>query len=479
MLIGAVLIGAMPVGAMPVGAVPVGAVPAVAGATGSRAGGDRTDARDQAAAHAPSLPVAARALAPAAGAPVVATGAARTVTGPWAVGQPFVPLAAGAGRAVADVVVTGTGGPGSARDVAGHVRPAAAGAPVALQRWTPAGWRTVDRGRAGVDGAFTLRLVTGGLGNAQYRVVAPHWLGQPRVASDAIDVGAYGDLRAVLPPDEPCQGAVAFAEPGCENPDLAGRLMPDPRRGVGWHRDTNGAFTCFHGETDVPVERCDYGSTRPDALRVALVGDSHAAMVLPGLRDQAERLNWRLHSYAAARCLLADPGPVDDECHFRRGDLLRRLLGGRYDVVILTGYRQTAAAPDAIALALRRLLGTGAVVTVIGDGPKLDDATLACATNPAATVAQVVACAMPRAAALQPPDPLLAAHAQAPGTVLVDTVDLMCGAADCRPVVGHVMAYRDLHHLSATFGRSILAYRLGPVVAALDARAAGERGIVG
>lgn len=455
----------------------------VPSATGSRgAATDRADASRAARAREVALPRTVVTLSGGAGMQVAGVPGgvgAPTTAGPWAVAEPFRSIATGTGRFVADVAVTGTGGPGSARDVTGLVRPAASGAPVELQHWAPAGWRTVDAARTRADGAFALRLVTSGFGNAQYRVVAPRFLGQPRAATDALDVGAYGDLREALPPDEACQGAVAFAEPGCENPELAGRIIPDPRRGDDWHHDTHGAFKCFHGETDVPVERCDYGSTRGDALRVALVGDSHAAMVLPGLRDTAERLNWELHSYAAARCLLADPGPVEDECHFRRGDLLRRLLGGRYDVVILTGYRQTAAAPDAIALALRRLLGTGAVVAVLGDGPKLDEATLACATTRTATAAQVVACGMPRAAALQPPDPLLEAHAQAPGTLLVDTVDLMCSSDECRPVVGHVMAYRDLHHLSATFGRSILAYRLGPVVAALDERAAGERGIVG
>jgi len=410
------------------------------------------------------------------------TGAPRPVsafpgTAP-AVAGPALVTSLGEVRTVADVAVTGSGGPGTGRTFTGRVLPAAHGAPVTLEHWAGT-WRTVDEATTGPDGAFVLHAVTERLGNAQYRVTAPAWLGRPDASSPALDVGAYGDLRDVLPPDEPCLGAAATVEPTCDDSARTGRIRPDPRRGVGWHRDTDGAFTCFHGETDVPVERCTYGSGRPDALHVALVGDSHAAMVLPALRDAAPLLNWQLDSYAAARCLLADPGPVEDECHFRRGDLLRRLLGGRYDVVILTGYRQTAAAPEAIALALRRLLGTGAVVLVVGDGPKLDDATLACATTPTATVDEVLACAMPRAAALQPSDPLLAAHALAPGTVLADTVAHMCSPTDCRPVVGHVMAYRDLHHATATFGRSVLPYRLNLVVDALEERAARGGGMVG
>ena len=42
-----------------------------------------------------------------------------------------------------------------------------------------------------------------------------------------------------------------------------------------------------------PIHPCDFGSRRPGAIRVALVGDSHAAALLAALEPQLDALNWQ------------------------------------------------------------------------------------------------------------------------------------------------------------------------------------------
>lgn len=91
---------------------------------------------------------------------------------------------------------------------------------------------------------------------------------------------------------------------------------------------------------------------------------------------------------------------------------------------------------------------------------------LGCVTS-ARTVAAAERCSMDRAAALAVPDDLVVAQRATPGSILVDSTDLLCGPARCRPVIGHVMAYRDQHHLSATYSRTLTPYRLQAVVAGL------------
>ncbi|GEA79790.1 SGNH hydrolase domain-containing protein [Cellulomonas uda] len=402
---------------------------------------------------------AARADGPAGGSSTRATtgGAARAGT----------EAAATTSRRVTGFAARGTGGPGTLRVFSGRVLPAADQAPVVLQRWTAGSWVTVARARTGSGGGFDLRVRPDALGNRQYRVVAPAWYGRPWVASGALDVGAYGDLTRVLGTGVPCLGAAAMdpRDRPCTNPDLSGSIRPDPRRD-GWQDDTGGAFSCYVAAVTERVRSCTYGSRSRDALRVAVTGDSHGAMTLPGLRDSAARLNWRLDTYVAQGCLLADPGPAEHACHLRRADLLRRLVAGRYDVVVVTGYRETGATPDAMAVAWRRLQEAGTLVVAIVDNPIMSRSALTCATG-ATTVRVALACRTPRDVALATPDPLRKAHALVPGSVLVDTTSLLCTSSVCRPVVGHVMAYRDRHHLSATMSRTLAPYRLDRIAAAL------------
>lgn len=369
-------------------------------------------------------------------------------------------------RRVTGFAVRGSGGPGTLRVFSGRVLPAADQAPVVLQRWTAGSWVAVARSRTSAGGGFELRARPDALGNRQYRVVAPAWYGRPWVASRVLDEGAYGDLTRVLA-GVPCLGAAAMdpRDQPCSNPDLSGTIRPDPRR-TGWKKDTGGAFSCYVGGADERVRSCTYGSRSKDALRVAVTGDSHGAMSLPGLRDAAGRLNWRLDTYVAMGCLLADPGPKDHVCHERRKDLLRRLVAGRYDVVVVTGYRETGATPDAMAVAWRRLQEAGTLVVAISDNPTMSESSLTCATS-ARTVRAALACRTPRDVALATPDPLRRTHNLVPGSVLVDTTSLMCTPSACRPVVGHVMAYRDRHHLSATMSRTLAPYWLDRIAAAL------------
>lgn len=391
-----------------------------------------------------------------------------------AAAAPTTAAPAGA-RYVADVVVAGGGGPGTTRRLTGRVVGATPSSPVTVQRRTADGWVRVAQGSTGAEGRFALRVRTTTYGNAKYRVVAPAWRGAAAAVSRARNIGAYGDVRAVLTRllsgDVACLGAAALdprTQP-CRNPDLAGTLTPDPRRGSAWESDTQGAFACYVGEIDVPVPSCGYGPTGPDALRVAVVGDSHGAMLLPGIKASVTKLNWRLSTYVSRGCVLADPGPSDDPCHFRRSDLLRRLVAERYDVVIVTSYRKSAATPAAVARAWQRLQAAGSLVVAVADNPMVDEELLACATG-ATTVAQVEACAVPRSQALAKGDALVAAHARVPGSVLVRSTDLLCEPTACHAAVGHVMVYRDTHHLSATYSRTLTPYRIAAVVAALSAR---------
>ena len=52
-------------------------------------------------------------------------------------------------------------------------------------------------------------------------------------------------------------------------------------------------------------------------------------------------------------------------------------------------------------------------------------------------------------------DPIVAAAADMPAVRLVDLTAAICGAEYCEPVVGNIVVWRDMHHLTATYAAAL------------------------
>jgi hypothetical protein len=76
------------------------------------------------------------------------------------------------------------------------------------------------------------------------------------------------------------------------------------------------------------------------------------------------------------------------------------------------------------------------------------------------------------AAVVDDPPTVLATRAMAGRVPLVDLNDLICGAGTCSPVVGDVLVYRDVHHLSRTYVLTLEPYldRRLTATGAMDSR---------
>src|SRR5690606_7635026 len=77
-------------------------------------------------------------------------------------------------------------------------------------------------------------------------------------------------------------------------------------------------------------------------------------------------------------------------------------------------------------------------------------------------------CRVPRARAMSRVDPLVLGVQRHPSARLVDLTSAICGEQWCEPVVGNVVAWRDAHHMTATFARTLapaLARAMAPAVA--------------
>ncbi|MGY0536953.1 acyltransferase family protein [Nocardioides sp. YJ-D4] len=282
--------------------------------------------------------------------------------------------------------------------------------------------------------------------------------------------------NALASGDVECFGASALLE-SCENPKLDGVLLPAP---IARKDDTGNAYYCYLTErqtyaADARPEVCHHGSIEPDALRVALVGDSHAASLVPGLSQVAKGAGWSVDVMVANGGSLVAPAAGDERRAYRKALLSRLTRGEAYDVVLVTQRRSQSLAAgdpdpavDHLLDAWRPVMKRGTKVIALADNPMLTPWAMGCLDG-AESFAEASACEMTRQEAYATSDPLPETVRRAgAGASLVDLSAAYCTDDRCPLVVGHVLAYRDEGHITATFSKTLAPYLVRSVEDALS-----------
>lgn len=262
-----------------------------------------------------------------------------------------------------------------------------------------------------------------------------------------------------------CFGAAAMdAGHRCDvNPDQG--IAPSPGHVPD---DTAGAYDCYSLAFQ-PMRSCSYGP-KSGPTQVALVGDSHAAALLPALRPQLSRLGWRLTTYFGNGCQWRSRPPGSFACEKAMPHIQRALETGDYAVVITTARRSTgvASARDYAAM-IRPVVAAGTAVVVIGDVPGIDRRALDCVGRVGLRPSRN--CFTPRPHAFEDEDSLAKAVSLAPGARLVRLDRYFCSRSKCPAIIGNVLVYRDsAAHMTATFAKTLSPYLAEAVVEAIPAR---------
>jgi peptidoglycan/LPS O-acetylase OafA/YrhL len=291
-------------------------------------------------------------------------------------------------------------------------------------------------------GACALIVVLTGAGLVVVRAISPRRLvlGAPVLIGRTQDDPSNCVGAAALDPRHRCTGL----NTGDRVAPLPGQL-PD---------DTGGAYACY-AYLRQPIHPCGYGSPRPDAIRVALVGDSHAAALLAALEPQLDRLNWHVTAFTGQTCAWVPPALSPDCPGLRliRRDLLRR----HYAVVIATEIRvYTSSVVDHLK-AMRPVAATGARVVVVEDDPSVASTSTACVIR--ITYNATGNCGTPVTVAYRDPDRLAQAAERIPGARVVRTRRFFCRQGFCPATIGNVLVYRDTAaHVTASYARTMSPY---------------------
>jgi hypothetical protein len=246
---------------------------------------------------------------------------------------------------------------------------------------------------------------------------------------------------------------------------------------------------CMRGLFEAGQPECAMGDTSSPTT-VALIGDSHASMWIPGFQQVATQRHWRLEAMAKAGCPSVDV-PITNRfqrftadnlqhCAEWRAQILARLRAEHPQLIVVGLWRQYGAGSasnwqtgfsaydpawlDNLTRLVRQLRATGAQVLVLGPVPDPQSVVPNCLT---AHIDDASACAPTRSTAVN--EAGIAAEAAATkggGGHYADLTDLFCTTVRCPVIVGNTLVYPDWSHISVEYSQL-----LAPVMGALAARA--------
>ena len=221
---------------------------------------------------------------------------------------------------------------------------------------------------------------------------------------------------------------------------------------------------------------CSTGPAPKDATgQVAVIGDSHAMAWMPALQQVARERGWRLSALLKGSCPLTEAVRVmaaaaAASCATWNDDVQRWLAEHpAVHQVIVTASSKNEFVPDpgltgrqtAVQGYLRAwddLPDTVRRIVVLRDVPRPRPDVVTCAQAAVRAGRPVRECGRSAGSALLD-DPVVAAAAHSDREpVTLDLTRYFCAGGYCSPEIGGAFVYRDGHHLTATFSRSLAPY---------------------
>ena len=197
---------------------------------------------------------------------------------------------------------------------------------------------------------------------------------------------------------------------------------------------------------------------------LVVIGDSHAMQLLTPINRAAEQHGWKVISYLRMGCrYAAEPAEQagsaeqDDGCGAFNAAARDAALAQEPDAVLTIGTRSLPEAPHEELVSgyeegVGAFLEAGVPVVAFRDNPRFSYDMFECVEVFGARHAR---CNVPRSEALLPVNPLLEVAARHEQLHAVDLTDRLCTEDVCPSVIGNVVVYRDLDHVTSSYGATM------------------------
>lgn len=227
---------------------------------------------------------------------------------------------------------------------------------------------------------------------------------------------------------------------------------------------------CHQTTTGTKPIHCAFGN-QSAAFTVVLVGGSHSAHWLPALQEIAKQRDWRVISMTKSQCIFANfsddalriaeqPHP---SCALWNQAALAEIIQLRPDAVVTIATRVVFSRPEHQVVAelipdgylshFESLAAANIPVVAIRDTPWFKSDIPNCVYSP--VIRDVQNCGGPREKFLHDAS-FAQAKTQLPqGIFLVDMTDAFCSDTQCGVTHDGILIYRDSHHITASYARTL------------------------
>jgi hypothetical protein len=210
---------------------------------------------------------------------------------------------------------------------------------------------------------------------------------------------------------------------------------------------------CHQSLEDAEVLKCEYGVLDNPEYTIAIVGGSHSAQWLPAFEKIAETEKIKIINYTKSACRFTSDGIGKESCREWNENLIDILLSTKPDLVFTTAdVGSKPEVPVGFVEQWEKLNRADIPVFAIRDNAWFDFDVPSCVEEKGRDSLE---CAQEREDALPEKSPWSKLAYTPDNVYYADLSDYLCEEDSCRPVVGNVLVYRDKHHITATYVKTM------------------------
>lgn len=303
----------------------------------------------------------------------------------------------------------------------------------------------------------------------------------PVAPAPTIDMVAVRQMQEKAGTVEPIGAEVLFAKPGMNTAIDSFKAITPAIIGIKDDVPIVNKNGCTQGENSTDAKKCSFGDTRSDRV-ITLIGDSHAAMLIPGFSAMGQEYGFRIDTFTKVACpfvtnTVTFNGKPYDSCRQWADNVTKTVLQDK-PAAVVTSMARYRAIEDGVTLGVddsAPLLGVGLAdawkpfleqsipTFAVRDAPRPETQVADCIAQ---NEKKLTACSWPKSSILFSNPPEATAVSSAPGTTLVDLTPALCPQDTCPSVIGGVAIYRDGNHLTAAYAQTLHKH-LGAAFAAV------------
>ncbi|MFJ7951628.1 acyltransferase family protein [Lysinibacillus sp. NPDC096418] len=223
---------------------------------------------------------------------------------------------------------------------------------------------------------------------------------------------------------------------------------------------------CFSNKGTV-VTKCSFGVTDDPDYIIALVGGSHSGHWFPALEILAEELNFQIDVYIRDGCRFTNDdfgGQVSPECLAWNEKLMDVLIKDPPDLVFAPAtLNNRDTVPIGYIGQWSRLEGITQIFAV-RDNPRMAEDGPTCIER----VSDPAECSVPKDQGVSEIVPWENTDGIPSNVTFADLTDNFCDESRCYGVIGNIIVYRDKHHITAEYAKTLAPALKEPLADALN-----------